>query len=197
MISVGEPTDESGFSGIGNGHGMSFSGADHAEKQAGAVGEGEISAVWRKSGAHDRLVFGIAGQAAFGEPNRGGGSVTGLPTAKNSKEQDKGSCQSNLPIPAGMRGTLARLTGLIRLWALGWFLERRGGVVDGSDETVATAGESFDETGIVSGITESVPKTLDGGVEAMLEVDEGVGRPELALQLFPGDELAGFGQEKD
>src|SRR6266849_60734 len=196
MISVGDPTDKSSFSGIGDGHGMSFSGGDHAEKQAGPVGEGEISAVRRKSGAHDRLVFGVAGEAAFGKAHRSGGPVTRLPTAKNSKEQDEGSCQSNLPIIASMRDGLTGLSGLSRLRALGWFLERGRGVVDGSDETIATAGESFDETGTVGGITESVAEAFDSGIEAMIEVDEGVGRPELALQFFAGNKLAWFGQEK-
>jgi hypothetical protein len=193
MISVREPTDESGFSGIGDRHGMSLSGTDYAEKQAGAVGEGKIAAVRGESGAHDWLVFGVAGQAAFGKAHRGGGPVTRLPTAKNSKEQDEGSCQSNLPIPASMKGTLMRLSGLSRLWALGWFLERGRRVVYGSNETIATPGESFDETGIVGGIAERVSETLDGGIEAMIEVDEGFGRPELALQFFAGDKLAGFG----
>jgi hypothetical protein len=88
------------------------------------------------------------------------------------------------------------LSGLNGLGALGWFLERGGGVVDGSDETIATASERFDETRIVGGIAERIAEALDGGIEAMLKIDEGVSGPELALQFFAGDELTGFGQEK-
>src|ERR1700746_3772256 len=106
MIPVGKPADKASFPGIGDGYGMSLSGADHAEKQAGAVGEGKVAAVRGERGAHDRLVFGVGGKAAFGKAQRGGGPVTRLPTAKDSKEQDEGSGQGNLPIPAGVRDSL-------------------------------------------------------------------------------------------
>src|SRR5258708_22273236 len=158
---------------------MSTSGADYVEDRAGAVGEGKIAAVGGESGAHDWLVSGVAGQAAFGKAHRGGGPVTRLPTAKNSKEQDEGSCQSNLPIPASMKGTLMRLSGLSRLWALGWFLKRGRRVVYGSNETIATPGESFDETGIVGGIADRFSENLDDGFDAMIADDIRFGRPVL------------------
>src|SRR5271165_3035031 len=69
---------------------------------------------------------------------------------------------------------------------------RRRGVADGdrSDEPVAALGEGFDEAGIVGFVGESVAEFVDGGVEAVLEVDEGVFGPEAFLELLAGDELA-------
>ena len=72
----------------------------------------------------------------------------------------------------------------------------RGAGGDGSDEAVAAFGESFDETGVVGFVGEGVAEFVDGGVEAVLEIDEGVFGPEALLELLACDDEAGV-FEKD
>jgi hypothetical protein len=66
---------------------------------------------------------------------------------------------------------------------------------DGSDEAVAALGKSFDEAGIVGFVGKGVAELVDGGVEAVLEIDEGVFGPEAFLELLAGDDEAGLFQE--
>jgi hypothetical protein len=68
---------------------------------------------------------------------------------------------------------------------------RRGAGRDGSDETVAALGKSFDEAGIVGFVGEGIAEFVDGGVEAVLEIDEGVFGPEALLELIACDDQAG------
>ena len=57
----------------------------------------------------------------------------------------------------------------------------------GSDETVAAAWEGFDVDGGIGGIIEGFAEFIDGGVEAMVEINEGVAGPETGAKFFPGD----------
>ena len=69
--------------------------------------------------------------------------------------------------------------------------------MDRSNESVAAAGESFDETGIGGGVSEGVAEFADSSVEAFFEINEGWA-PELFAELFPGHDLArAFGQEDE
>jgi hypothetical protein len=68
----------------------------------------------------------------------------------------------------------------------------QGSPFDGGDETVAAARKGFDETRMLVRIAEGAAERLDRCVHAMLEIDEGVGGPEAALQLFSGEQLAGL-----
>jgi hypothetical protein len=58
-----------------------------------------------------------------------------------------------------------------------------------SDETVSAAGEGFDVARAGSGVSESFAHLVDRGVQAVVEVDEGVGGPEFLLQFFAGDDI--------
>ena len=49
------------------------------------------------------------------------------------------------------------------------------------NEAVAAAGQGFDVAGAGGGIAEGLANFVDGGVEAVVEVDEGVGGPKLLL----------------
>jgi hypothetical protein len=64
-----------------------------------------------------------------------------------------------------------------------------------SDEAVTALGKSFDEAGVVGFVGEGVAELVDGGVQAMLEIDEGVFGPEALLELLAGDDEAGVFQE--
>jgi hypothetical protein len=66
----------------------------------------------------------------------------------------------------------------------------------GSEKPVAAAGESSNKPGIFRGIAQGVAEAFDGGIEAVIEINEGVSRPQLGAQLFPGDQFARPGQEK-
>jgi hypothetical protein len=66
---------------------------------------------------------------------------------------------------------------------------------DRSDETISALGESFDEAGIVGFVREGVAEFVDGGVEAVFEIDEGVFGPEAFLELLAGDDNAGLLQK--
>jgi len=67
----------------------------------------------------------------------------------------------------------------------------RGAGRDGSDKAVAAFGESFDEARVVGFVGEGVAEFVDGGVEAVFEIDEGIFGPEALLELLAGDDEAG------
>jgi hypothetical protein len=71
-----------------------------------------------------------------------------------------------------------------RLWSL-------AGTVDRGEEAVAPASHGGYEPGILGGVAQRIPEPADGGVEAMVEVDEGVCRPEPFAHLLASDYLAG------
>jgi len=62
---------------------------------------------------------------------------------------------------------------------------------NGRDEPVTTPRHGFDKPGIFRGIPESIPHLADGTVDRVVEVDEGVAVPELIVDLFPRDYVAG------
>ena len=52
------------------------------------------------------------------------------------------------------------------------------------------------KTGLLGGIAEGLAELGDGGVQAPLEIHEGVGGPEAVAELFAGDQLAGGLEER-
>jgi hypothetical protein len=67
----------------------------------------------------------------------------------------------------------------------------------GSDEAVAALGDGLDVNGRVGDVAQGVAQFHHGGVEAVVEVDEGIGGPEDATEVFAADELAGMLEEID
>ncbi len=59
----------------------------------------------------------------------------------------------------------------------------------GHREPVAAAGQCLDEPGIHGRILQALPEPLDGGIDAVVEIDEAI-RPQTAADLFPGHHLA-------
>ena len=55
---------------------------------------------------------------------------------------------------------------------------------------VTAARCGFDEARVVGRIAEYLADLVDGFVQAVVELDEGVGRPQLLTQFFTGDNLA-------
>ena len=67
---------------------------------------------------------------------------------------------------------------------------------DWGHESIAAAGDRLDKDGILGGVAQGVSEPLDGGVEAVVEVDEGVGLPEAGTQVVAGDDFSGSFEEK-
>src|SRR5215831_3645959 len=63
------------------------------------------------------------------------------------------------------------------------------------DHAVAEPGQGFDVSWPVGGIAQDRPQLFDRGVETVLEIDKGVGRPKLAAQLFATYGFAGMHQQ--
>jgi hypothetical protein len=68
--------------------------------------------------------------------------------------------------------------------------------LDGGDETVSAAGERLYIAWTGGGIAEGFPYFIDRGIQAVIEVDEGVGGPEALLDLFAGDDFSGSFEEQ-
>ena len=61
--------------------------------------------------------------------------------------------------------------------------------IDGGDEPVASPWQGLDVARAIGGVAENLAKAGDGGVNAMLEIDENVARPELLTDFLARDEL--------
>ncbi len=64
-------------------------------------------------------------------------------------------------------------------------------VLDGGDEAVAAAGEGFDEARVARLIAQGFADAVDGGVDAVVEVDEGAVGPEGAGYFIAGEDFVG------
>jgi hypothetical protein len=65
-----------------------------------------------------------------------------------------------------------------------------------SDKSISAFGQRLDEARGVGRVSQGVPQAIDGLVEPSIEVDEGVSRPQLLLQLVTCDDLARLGEEQ-
>src|SRR6185312_3046181 len=75
---------------------------------------------------------------------------------------------------------LRRFNGLLAHW---------------SDEAISVTGKGFNETRRIGRVTQSLPESFDRGIYAVFEIDVSTRRPEVVLQFFAGDHLAGALQE--
>jgi hypothetical protein len=67
--------------------------------------------------------------------------------------------------------------------------------LEGSYEAVAATGQSLYKARLLSGIVQRFAQTFDHAVQAMLEIDVGIGRPQPLGQLVTGNQLAGSFQK--
>jgi hypothetical protein len=67
--------------------------------------------------------------------------------------------------------------------------------VDGCNETVSAPRKRFDKSRVVGGVVEGNAEFADSGIEAFVEADVGVGRPEARLQLLTRDYFSGMLKE--
>jgi hypothetical protein len=92
-----------------------------------------------------------------------------------------------------MRPAILLLRSMKRLGRRRGFLRRSA---DRDKEAVAPARESFHKAGIFSGVAESVPKSFDCSIEAVVEVYKRLRGPKTGLQVLASNDLAGPLQEK-
>ena len=64
-----------------------------------------------------------------------------------------------------------------------------------ADEPVSPAGQGFDVARSAGGVSQGFAKARDGVVQAVIEIDEGFGGPDLGAKLLAGHELAGAVQQ--
>src|SRR5271165_274140 len=76
-----------------------------------------------------------------------------------------------------------------------WFCLWRD--VDWCDEPIAMLGEGLDKPGIGCRVSEQLADSVDTVVQTVVEVDEGLVRPQLKAQLVAGHELSGALQQDD
>ena len=67
---------------------------------------------------------------------------------------------------------------------------RWGGAVHRSNEAITAAGERLNKDRSVCRFAQRIAQPLDRGIQAMIEVNEGVRRPELAAQFLAGNQLS-------
>jgi hypothetical protein len=61
---------------------------------------------------------------------------------------------------------------------------------DGNEKAVTTSRQGFNETRVLCGIGQRFPQLVDRGVQAVVEVDESVFRPDLRTQLLATHHIA-------
>jgi hypothetical protein len=59
-----------------------------------------------------------------------------------------------------------------------------------ADEPITSARKRLNENRRFGRFAQRIAQPLNGGIQAMIEVYEGVRRPELAAELLPGDEMS-------
>jgi hypothetical protein len=65
----------------------------------------------------------------------------------------------------------------------------------GCDEAVAATGKGLDESRVIGRIAERVAECLDGGIQALIEVDVRSVGPQAGAQVFTTDYFAGMFQQ--
>lgn len=110
------------------------------------------------------------------------------PRRGKHKERDKKGRGDNRERPAWMasfrRGGI-RCRG--RLQTLGRLRD-----LDGSNEAVSSAGQCLDVAGIARGFAERFPQLLNRRVDAVIELDHGIVRPQLQPDFLAQDHLTGM-----
>jgi hypothetical protein len=66
---------------------------------------------------------------------------------------------------------------------------------DLADEAVTAAGQSLDQAGFVGGVPQDLPQAVHCGIQAVVKVHKGVGRPQNLPQLLAGDQSPGTFQQ--
>ena len=74
--------------------------------------------------------------------------------------------------------------------------EGAAALINRSDKAVSTAGQRFDKTRARCGIAQRLPNLVDRRIQAVVEIDKGVGRPDLLPQIVAGDHPSGIFKQR-
>jgi hypothetical protein len=69
-------------------------------------------------------------------------------------------------------------------------------VLNGKDKSIAELGKGLDKARFSCRVIQNTAEFLDGGVQTVLEVDEGIRGPELLTKLFASNDIAGVVEQK-
>ena len=117
------------------------------------------------------------------------GALPGTHTDENChKRQDAGDLR---PATAPSKAVMATGRGWLRRGIVQRLRLDRRAVLHGRHQPIAASRDGLDVARSVGGIAEDVAKPLHGGIEPVLEIDEGVAGPQALSQLVAGDEVPG------
>ncbi len=189
-IIAGVPEEGMGAAGVGDRAGVRVVQVAEKELKRAAAIDGGIGEAGSVRGQRERLAAGSAfegetGGRGDGEAEGwGGAGLEGLagtgPIARGGQRYGEGPGN---PGPGGFGGGRGGRSD---------FEDSPVGLIlQGRDEAVAFAGEGLDEAGLVWGVTERLAEFVDGGVEALFEVDKSGAVPEVVLEFLAADDLTG------
>src|SRR5882724_2919340 len=165
MAAIREPADAVRFPIARNADGMRFPRAKLPEKDSRSIREGEVAAIRRNRSTDDRIIFRIAGQAALHQPNGADGAMTRAPSNGNAHEKQNGRRRANAPVKARMRNRR------------GFRGRSHRYPIEGRKEAISATCKSLNKPRVLCGVAKGIAQALDGGVQAMVEIDKRVRRP--------------------
>lgn len=66
----------------------------------------------------------------------------------------------------------------------------------GSEEAISAARERFHKTGILCGVAQCIAQALHGGVQAVVEINKGIRRPQAGVKILPCNHFSGALQKR-
>ena len=87
----------------------------------------------------------------------------------------------------GSRSRWGRIAAILRIPWMG----------NGSDEAIALPGDGLDIERLVGRVAQGLAELHDRSIQAVIEVDEGVGWPEVLAQLLARDHLPGVFKQQE
>src|SRR5262249_29756463 len=151
-------------------------------------------AVAGDGGSADAVVGGIRGQTRDSRLDLRHRTVAGEREAEPDAEKNqnhRGGSSSDPPYTMRLRACggcrALRLSGRRPIFR--WRADR-------CKKAISAAGNGLDEDGILGRVTQSVAHALDGRVEAVVEVNEGISRPQAIAQIVASDDLSRLFQKQ-
>src|ERR1700684_3798321 len=104
------------------------------------------------------------------------------PDTERANYQERARRPRPMPMRAYLRGLRSDLAGCDS-----W---RRLQVFDGQHQSIATPRQGLDVPRIIGGISQGAPEGLYRRIDAVVEIDDRIIRPQPALDFLAGDDLA-------
>jgi hypothetical protein len=162
---------------------MGFPRINLAQIETSLVAKGQITTVARNGSRADSVIGGIGSQSRDAHLRRMALSEK-QPQLYPKHEQDHGCAAGDQPPDVKTRGRMwgGFRHGRSRRYAIAV----RQPAIDRPHKPVATPRHSFHKSGILRRVSECVTKPLNGGIETVVEVNKGVGRPQSVAKIIAG-----------